>query len=144
MTNFRNICLPSLCVSFCKYISSNDINQLSVSFVVFFAPLSVLTFILKKTIIVGHDSVVFQAPCTSLAVNHRLETIAVGTAEGTLVILNSYNGMHIATVQVVDDPIGCLTFSRGVYFLFQMSLTSLHILKGVVLIKTILQIELMS
>lgn len=58
-----------------------------------------------------------EAPCTSLAVNHRLETIAIGTADGTLVILNSYNGMHIATVQVVDEPIGCLAFSRDLSYL---------------------------
>ncbi|XP_052268743.1 echinoderm microtubule-associated protein-like CG42247 [Dreissena polymorpha] len=52
-----------------------------------------------------------EAPCTALAVDHRHELISAGTADGTFIILNAYNGMHVATVQVGTEPVGCLAFS---------------------------------
>ncbi|XP_052761034.1 echinoderm microtubule-associated protein-like 1 isoform X3 [Mya arenaria] len=52
-----------------------------------------------------------EAPCTSAAVDQRHELIAVGMSDGTFTVLNSYNGMHITTVNVGAEPIGCLAFS---------------------------------
>jgi len=39
--------------------------------------------------------------------------VAVGTAEGNFVVLNSYNGMHVTTIQVGVEAIGCLSFAPG-------------------------------
>lgn len=59
---------------------------------------------------------IFQAPCTAIAIDHRQELIAIGTCDGTFIVLNSYNGMHIATVEVGTESVGCLAFSPGWYF----------------------------
>lgn len=52
-----------------------------------------------------------EAPCTAVSVDHKHEVVAIGTSQGTFIVLNAYNGMHIATVQVGTEPIGCLAFS---------------------------------
>ena len=54
-----------------------------------------------------------QSPCTAVAVDHKHELIAVGSAEGTFIVLNAYNGMHVATVPAAQKPVGCLAFSPG-------------------------------
>ncbi|KAL4221535.1 Echinoderm microtubule-associated protein-like 1 [Mactra antiquata] len=52
-----------------------------------------------------------EAPCTALAIDYRQELIAIGTSDGIFIVLNSYNGMHIATVEVGTESVCCLAFS---------------------------------
>ncbi|KAK3594970.1 hypothetical protein CHS0354_019890 [Potamilus streckersoni] len=52
-----------------------------------------------------------EKPCTCITIEKRTQMLVLGTTEGRFIVLNSYNGMHVASVQSGTQQIECIEFS---------------------------------
>ncbi|KAL3861137.1 hypothetical protein ACJMK2_007206 [Sinanodonta woodiana] len=52
-----------------------------------------------------------EKPCTCLTIEKRTQMLVLGTTEGRFIVLNAYNGMHVASVQSGTQQIKCIEFS---------------------------------
>lgn len=52
-----------------------------------------------------------EKPCLAVNIDNKCSILAVGTAGGRLIILDANTGMHMCSLQVSADNLGCVTFS---------------------------------